>query len=132
MNTPVLFADAEALIGEGLRTALATVTVLSVIGETRPAEFVLVSRTGGLQRTVTSDAALLAIEAWSSSKEAAHDLAQLCRAHVQNLRGTVVDGTQLYRVAEVGGLVSLPDPTSGQWRYTFLIEAHIRATKFEP
>ena len=132
MNTPVLFGDVEAGVIAWLDTELTDKTVLGQLVETRPAEFVLVRRSGGPQATVTTEKALIIIEAWAATDVAAHDLGQLCRAHCQRLRGQTVGDLQFYRVAEVGGFVPLPDPASDQYRYTFLIEAHVRGTTFEP
>lgn len=126
MNTVVEFADAEALIVSGYAAALDA----PVVGETtdvKPPTFVLIRRTGGLPRTVVSDAALITVECTAPTKAEAHDLAQATIVATQQLRDTSVDGVNVYRVAIVGGLAYLPDPIDRSPRYTFLIEAHIRA-----
>lgn len=132
MNTPVIFDDAVAGVAYWLRTEMSDTTVIGQLVETRPAEFVLVRRAGGQQATVTTERPLIIVESWAATDVAAHDLGQTCRAHCQRLRGQTVDGIQFYRVAEVGGFVPLPDPASDQYRYTFLIEAHVRGATFEP
>src|SRR5690606_15009119 len=97
------------------------VPVRGKVPDPRPDSFVTVRRTGGVRQSMVSDAAQLTVECWASSDEAAHDLAQTCRAILLALSGSTVDDVPVYRVSEVGGPALLPDPLSGQPRCTFTV-----------
>ena len=127
MMEPVLFPDTATLVIEALEAELA----VPVYGQTpspRPDEFVTVIRVGGVRSTLVSDGAQIAVDCWSTDDVAAHNLAQLARAAVFALYGEVTGGVQVYRVDELSGPSSLPDPTSAQPRYTFQNRIAVRGT----
>lgn len=130
----VVFPDAEAVIINYLRDELdlrgSTADVVKEVPNPRPPVFVTVTRVGGIRQTVISDAALLAIECWAENTatghQAAHDLAQWCRALIHALPGSTADDVPVYRVDDVSGPQSLPDPLSEQPRCTFTVQVHLR------
>jgi hypothetical protein len=121
-----LFGDTVALVINRLRPELGSVPIGARVPNPRPAAFVVVLRTGGVQETPVTEGAQITVEAWSNRSENAHDLAQLCRAHLHAMQGEVVDGVQVYRVDEFSGPGDLPDPVSTQARYTFTVSITVR------
>jgi len=127
----ILFPDAAAAVIGALNTQLAAlgfsgVPVRSRVPNPRPSRFVLVFRTGGPRVNLVIDAAQLTLEAWSTGEAEAHDLAQAARAIVIGLEGTVTGGVTLYSIDEFSGPGFLPDPESGQSRYTWTTSVHTR------
>jgi hypothetical protein len=125
--TAVLFPDAVDLVITHLDPDIA-VPVLPRIPSPRVASFVTVTRTGGVRRTIVSDNPVLTFEAWAESDEDAADLAQLVRQSLHEMPGTVVNGVAVYRVEEVSGLASFPDPESLAPRYRFAASVHLRGS----
>lgn len=121
----VVFPDAAAVASGYLRPRLAD-PVGTLVPTVRPPRFILVRRLGGPRRNVVVDAPMLGIECWAESDEAAADLAQVCRAHLHAMTGSVQGGVAVYRTAEAGGPASLPDPLSDQPRYTFTVIIEMR------
>ncbi|MFJ8472167.1 hypothetical protein [Kitasatospora sp. NPDC094011] len=130
MSRPiVLMPDAVAVVAGYLRQALATVgrpvPVVSRIPSPRPPEFVRVERVGGTRATVVSDRPRLDIHAWAATESAAHDLAALVRALLDQIPG-IRDEVTVYRITDVGGLMWMPDDQSGSPRYALAVEIHMR------
>lgn len=126
----VVFPDAEQVVCVALTDADLGVPVVVEVPNPRPARFVKVLRTGGDRRDLVTDNPLITIETWAATKEAAADLAQLARAHVFAMRGTRPgDLTTVYRIADAGGPVSLPDPATGSPRYTFTCSIAMRGAQ---
>lgn len=128
MATPVLFADATALVIDHLHSALAShagpaTPVMQNVPTQRPPRFVTVLRTGGPRLNLVVDGAQITVDSWGKNDEDAADLAQLNRALINAMRGTTVAGHAIYRIDEVGGPANLPDPVSNQSRYrqTFIV-----------
>ena len=112
-NTPsVLFPDVCAVVVPWLRDLLEPVPVHATIPDARPAKFVHIVRTGGVQRDTVSDAALLVVDCWAQTDAETQILAALVRKHLQGLRGEV-GGTVVQRTAEAGGPAPVPDPETG-------------------
>lgn len=124
----VVFRDAEQIVGEHVRTALATVDVYSKVPAARtPADtFVLIRRVGGVARNVVTDEATLAVEAWAPTKPEAHDLIQTVRALIHEMPTTGPTATPVYRVTEFAGPAYLPDPDSTHDRLTFTVSVALR------
>ncbi len=127
----ILFPDAAAAAIGALNAQLGAlgftgVPVRSRVPNPRPTRFVLVFRTGGVGVNIVTDAAQLTIEAWATSDVEAHDLAQVARAILTGIEGTVTDGVTVYGVDEFGGPGYLPDPVSAQSRYTFTVAVAVR------
>lgn len=136
MNNLVVFPDATALaiayLGPILEEHEWSVPVVSKVPNPRPTRFVRVRRVGGGNPTIVSDAATLAIECWADESEDAHDLAQLAWAVVRAMRNSHIDGHTVYMVQTFAGPTDLPDPTSGQPRYTFTVSLHTRGEPVAP
>lgn len=121
----IVFPDTVALLCGVLEDECA-VPAGTRVPNPRPATFLRLDRTGGPRQTLVSDAAQVTVESWAASEAAAHDLAQLARAVLHTLPGTVVDGVAVYRVDEVSGPANLPDPLSDQARYSQTFAVHVR------
>jgi hypothetical protein len=130
----IVFPDAVAVTVSYLRESLEDVGELAHVGsrvpDPRPARFVTVQRTGGPVHSLVVDGAQLTLEAWASSEEDAHDLAQLVRAFLHRMGGELVDGVAVYGVHEFAGPGLLPDPVSEQPRYTFTAQVNMRGTAY--
>jgi hypothetical protein len=127
----IVFPDTEALLVDHLKAELgargrADVVVAVTMPAHRPTRCVLVPRVGGARRGLVVDAATIGVECWGASETDAHDLAQLVRGLLAALPGRLLDGTPVYRVEELGGPTNLPDPVSGQARYTLTAAVHVR------
>lgn len=130
MNDPVLFPDSALTVIDGLLDVLPDdgydIGVYETVPNPRPDEFVTVERVGGPRANIAQDSAHLAIDCWSTSDSAAHDLAQVVRAHIIAMKGSVVDGNAVGRVDELSGPSSNPDPASSQPRYSFQVTVAVR------
>lgn len=128
MAEVIVFPDAVAL----LRTHLLTISaVTDLVGSNitgdvpadRPATFIQLTRTGGISRDLVVDDPQVTVDSWAATQASAMHLAQLVRAHLHAIEGTVLEGVAVYGVAEVSGPVDLPDPDSqaARVRQTFQI-----------
>lgn len=125
MGEAIVFPDAVAVVCTFL-TEMLDERVEPRIPNPRPARFVVVQRVGGPRRNLVVDEALLTIEAWGINEADAHDLAQLARAWVNAMPGEVIDDATVYLVTEASGPQLLPDPLSGQPRYSFTTAVAMR------
>lgn len=132
----VVMPDAVDVIVGYLQTTLPTygfdVAVRDRVPEERPASFVIVRRVGGVRRNVVTDEPMLVVEAWAQRHQDAADLAELCRALMHSLPGTVQDGVACYRTTDVSGPQLLPDGLSSQPRYSLTIQVAMRGEPVEP
>jgi len=116
----VVFPDAVAAVIGYLSAELTArsnaAPVYSRVPTTRPATFVRVIRTGGPRRNLVVDDAQITVEAWATTDQAAHDLAQLCRGILLAAPG---DAALVRDVQELGGPALQPDPDSETPRYVF-------------
>lgn len=130
----VLFADAALLLVAHLRSELTSrgvgVAVGTRVPNPRPASLVRVERTGGPRLNLVTDGAQISVECWAPTEKAAHDLAQLCRAVVNDARGRAFSGVAVYRVTEFSGPQLEPDADSEHPRYrqTFQLSTRGAAT----
>lgn len=122
---PIIFADATAVAIAWLDAHLEE-PVHQDIPNPRPDAFVTVSRTGGPRRNLVTDGAFLTVESWGQTHQDAHDLAQAARAWLHSIVGETVNGAPVYRCDEAAGPAKLPDPLSGQPRYSQSFELAIR------
>lgn len=125
MRDVLVFPDAEYVTVAWLAPLL-DVPVVTLVPDPRPALWLRVQRVGGVNHTRVSDAATLTIEAWGDEYELVSDLAQLARGYLHAMVGETVDGVPVYRVDELAGPASLPDPISAQPRHTFTVAVHMR------
>lgn len=126
MDAPIIFPDTGAAVIAYL-AGVAGCPVTRAVPDVRPSTFVTVQRQGGTSRNLVTDEAQLGIECWAQTPEAAHDLAQLVRGHINALPGAVASGVRFYRVTELAGPADLPDPLSGQSRFVFAVLVASRA-----
>lgn len=127
MNETILFPDVAATVVAHLRTELPAVYV----GHTPPrtsetGTYVVVYRTGGVNRDHVVDLAQITVDTYAQTNATAHDTAQLVRAHINALTGTVSGSTTVYRVNEFSGPAYLPDPTTQVRRYRQTFQIGVR------
>lgn len=120
----VLHGDAQGLVGTIL--AGLGVPVVSRVPNPRPAAFIRVQRQGGTASQIVADNPMVTVESWAETEEAAHDTLQLVRQAIKGAQGTVVTGVPIYRVIEVAGPASLPDPDSRQERWSYMAQLMTR------
>lgn len=118
----IRFPDVELTVLEHLRPLLG-VPVVTVIPETRPSSFVFLRRTGGPRVGLVTDAAMLTIECWADTDVNAGALARSVRAYIGGMPGRTPG---VNRVQEFSGPASLPDPTTGQARWTWTVSIDVR------
>lgn len=126
---PVLFGDTVQLVIEAIRDGFALQSVDAVVDNEVPDEavrYVVVRRQGGPRVDLVRDSAQIRIECLAPTKAEAHDLAQMARAYVFAMRGTVRHGITVGRIEEFAGPAELPDPISQLPRYLFTELVHTR------
>lgn len=129
MSEILVPADAETLFIKYLTASFAAIsgfTTLKAYGRVpkpRPAEFVLVTRVGGTSSLV-SDVPTLAVEAWAATAVRAARIAAVTNGLFHAIDR--VNGTQFYEPQEFAGPANLPDPESGQERYTQTLSVGVR------
>lgn len=127
----IRFPDVEAVMIAFLNDRLTadgdTARARGKVPNPRPARFVRVMRTGGPAESFWADRPQVTVEAWDNDESAAETLANTCRSYVQSayLAGDM-RGIPVYDLAEFGGPQRLPDPTTGQVRYTFTFSIVLR------
>lgn len=111
----ITFADVEALLITYL-DALIAAPVGTRVPNPRPSEFVRVARTGGTRLNLVMDQPTVIVEYWADDEATAAEGAQTVRGHIHAAEtfGTV----PVLVVGEFAGPANLPDPMSGQSRYT--------------
>ena len=120
--------DVESVVRSYLQTSLgATPKVVTNVPKTRPASFVRIIAAGGRGRRslVLSDHNMI-FEAWAASETAAATLAYRLEAYM--LGANQVASSGIYHTSSFGSPVNLPDPDSGQHRYTFTLQVTTRSS----
>lgn len=121
----VVFPDVEQLLCDYLTATLpahwtvpggGVLKVGTRVPNPRPAEFVRLFVTGGAQRDLAVDTPRVTVDAYAERESRAHDLAAICRGLIHAI--DTVDGVQFYRIESGSRPQNLPDPTTGQTRYT--------------
>ena len=115
MGEAIVFPDVETLLVTALNAAL-TEPISTRVPNPRPSAFVRLYRSGGTRRALTIDDATIVVEAWADTEPAAAALAQNARAQIHAL-DTLGAYTAL-KTGEYAAPANLPDPASGQARYT--------------
>lgn len=116
-----------------LASALATrgrvVRVAGQVPSPRPAECVVVFRTGGPMSTMVTDRPQITVDSRAQRASVAAGLANLVRALMADMDGRTVGGVYVYGVAEASGPANLPDPTTpGEYRYRQTFSVALGAT----
>lgn len=129
----ILFPDAEgaviAELAQRLEAAGDTARVVGTTPDPRPPRFVRVIRTGGPASSFLMDRAQVTVEAWDDDEVAAGKLAQLCRAWIwAAARAGDLQGIAFHYLEEFGGPARLPDPQTGQYRYTWTCSIELRGS----
>lgn len=126
----IVFPDAITIVGTRLRVGLPDngfdLEVHTRVPNPRPDEWVRVDRAGGVKANLVTDAATVIVEAWAQTEPRAHAIAQMCRALIHAMEGTTQSGVPVYRVGELAGPTTLPDPESGQPRATQTLQVNLR------
>lgn len=127
-------ADVQKLVIGYLTPALLAhgypVPVTTQLPSPRPDRCVVAFRTGGLMRTMVSDAAQVTFDSRALRDSDAAALANLVRGLITALPYATqpVGGVMVYHSEELAGPASLPDPkTPGQYRYrqSFVIDVGV-------
>lgn len=135
MAEVIVAPDVETIVIQYLtaefaaRAGYTTTKAYSKIPASRPAKFVRVLRTGGVFDFVI-DRAQITLEAWADKAADAMALMQLTRGLMHAIDRVTVSGVtyQFYDPQEFSGPANLPDPESGQERYTETFSVGVRAT----
>lgn len=124
---------AEVLFPDAADLAIKVVTAAGLdahgrVPDARPTEFVRIRRVGGVKQSLVMDGAHLVVESWGDTDVIAHDNLQTARTALFAASGSVVAGTTIGFVEELGGPGDLPDPTTNQPRETMTIVFPCRGT----
>lgn len=127
--TPVLvFPDVAEAVCAQLATYLdPSIAVGNLVPNPRPDRFVVVRRSGGTRVTLVTEAAQVTVDCYGNGQPDAEDVAQAARAVIFAMGGArSTNGTDIYRVDDVGGPADAPDPLSDQPRVLFSAALHVR------
>ena len=114
----------EQIVVEYLNAKL-TEPVATEVPNPRPEAFARVILTGGAGRTgLVTHRASVTVESWGQTAYGAATLARLVEAYMLSLP---LEVGNVYSVAAFAAPSNLPDPTSGQDRYTATYEIAVRA-----
>jgi len=131
----IKFPPAEDLVISHLSAELphygSAATAHGSIPPARPDGYVVVRRAGGARKSIPVGSATLTIECYAPLPTQAADLAELTRAIVTAMQGTVVDDVTVYVVAEISAPQELPDPRTDDPRYTFTVSIDVRGSALE-
>jgi hypothetical protein len=112
----VIFPDVEALLVEILNDGFddldEQIKASTRVPNPRPAEFVKVLVSGGIDETMVTDSVLVTIEGWAKTEPRARQICELARAILRSQDG------EIRGVRGFGYPQNLPDPVSDQVRYT--------------
>lgn len=99
------------------------------VPDPRPPRFVRVMRSGGTIDGLVIDRPTMVTEAWSNLESDAANLAHFLRSiSLAAGRAGAMGSTTIYDdIVELAGPQNLPDPRTGQYRYTFTHEIPMRA-----
>lgn len=138
MAEVIEFPDAEDLFRRGINAAApdlfgSEVTAYAKLPPKFPARLVLVTRTGGQQRDMVTDAPMLSFDCYARSGGSADEseavaIAGRLRGWCESLeRDGDLLGVPVYEVSGVGGPYRNPDPRAPEFaRFTFTITAALR------
>lgn len=111
------YPDVEALIVSALNAGFTahsepTIKASTKVPNPRPAEFVRVLSSGGLDETMVTDSVLVTIEGWAATETRALRLCDMARAILRSQDGAI-RGARGFSYPQ-----NLPDPVADQVRYT--------------
>ncbi len=128
----VLHDDAIEIAIEILQPAYPGRHIGSIIPNPRPAEFIRVSRAGGVPFNPVTDRARLVVENWGTDPGACAVDAALTQACFLAARRSVVAGVHVASVEIAGGPQDFPDPVTDHPRYVQTVELGLRGRAFTP
>lgn len=123
-----MFDPIELTVQEYLRAAQQEIVAITR-PETLPEKFVQVQSVGGTASLISQNAMVTFI-CWGTSRADAMRFAETVRALMRSCRA--LGGLPVYRVREIGGPTSRPDPETGRQRYQFTLEFRVRGKQFAP
>ena len=125
----IAFSDAEAFTVKFLKSEFSKRGVVAAAGTKVPSSipngFVRVSRVGGGQRDLVTDSPRMLCECFATSTVAASDLAKVTRAL---MLASARLSSKVTRAVDGGGVSFLPDPSTNNPRYQFLVQLDIRGS----
>lgn len=122
----IIFPDVEGLVITHLNSVLSNARVSTKVPDPRPARFVKVTAVGGTKRRINADSTMVTVQCWESDSIKASELARTARAHIHALAGQSVNDVWVYRVLDVGGPASSPDPNTDTPRYQFTVSIDVK------
>lgn len=134
----IVFPDVVALVVTTVQAGYKAQAVSAHVGnkvpttKPRPTTYVVVRRHGGPRRDFLTDQAQISIECSAPTVAEAQDLAQLARALVHAMAGTVVNGSKVGRIDEFAGPAELPDPIAQLPRVVFTELIAVRGVELVP
>jgi len=127
MTEVIAFPDAEAFAVLFLRAQFSARSMSAGASTKVPASIpnghVRVSRAGGGQRDLVTDSPRLLLECFAADTVAASDLAKVTRAL---LLAAARLSDEVTRAVDGGGVAFLPDPSTNNPRYQFVVQLDLR------
>jgi hypothetical protein len=120
------YPDAEALLIDYLAPVVA-VPVYTRVPRTRPARWLQVRRSGGVD-DVVRDRPRIDLFAWAGDEDDAHDLCAAARSAVHDLEGTTLLGVACYGVVEFLGPTRADDRETGTPRMWMTVQLSLRTS----
>lgn len=128
----VLHDDAVEVVIEILRPAFPAEVIASKVPANRPAEFIRVSRAGGVPFNPVTDRARIVVETWGTDPGSCAIRAALAQAQLLAARRQMVAGVHVASVEVAGGPQDFPDPVTDHPRYVQTVELGLRGRAFTP
>lgn len=127
MSELIIAPAADGIVQAYLDDALTPVPVSTQVPDPRPSSFVTVLLTGGGgRRGVVLQDSQVTVECWAATEGAAATLMMLADAHMN--RAPYMADSGIRAVSTLGGATNLPDPDSGQARFTATYIVTVRAS----
>lgn len=120
------YPDAEALLIDYL-APIVGVPVYTRVPRSRPAKWMQVRRSGGVD-DVVRDRARLDVYAWGADESDAHDLCMAARSAIHAVAGTTLLGVACYRVEEFLGPNRADDRETGAPRVWMTVQLSLRTS----
>lgn len=122
----ILFPDVEALLISHLSERFPDTPISTVVPDPRPKRFMRLRIVGGNNLRINTDSTMVTFHCWEADSIKASQLARQARAYVHALAGESINDTWIYRVRDVGGPVSNPDPLTKEPRYQFTVSLDVK------
>lgn len=132
--TIITDADVEGLLIDylmaniGFSIPIATSIERLTTGTKRPAESVVVVRTGGVRRDFLTDEPTIAVDVRAPTETRAVIIANRVRSLINDLQDRELGGHQVYGVAEFSALVNQPSPPLDPVKYASVFSIALRSS----